>query len=89
MSKELLEAAKAVITQWDTPNWKLTEPTGKLINALRTAIDNSSDDEVEISLFLNDEGNLSIACNHPAKLYVSHELYDLVGVDGPEYGVLH
>lgn len=36
---EALEvAAKAVIAQWDTPNWKLTEPTAKLIEALRALV---------------------------------------------------
>ncbi|ANL02638.1 hypothetical protein [Rhizobium phage RHEph18] len=36
---EALEtAAKAVIAQWDTPNWKLTEPTAKLIEALRAVV---------------------------------------------------
>jgi hypothetical protein len=35
---ELLEAAKAVVAQWDTPNWKLTEPTGSIVNRLRSAI---------------------------------------------------
>ena len=35
---DLYETACAVIEQWDTPNWKLTEPTGKLIAALRSAI---------------------------------------------------
>ncbi|QIG76655.1 hypothetical protein EVC28_031 [Rhizobium phage RHph_I1_23] len=31
-------AAKAVIAQWDTPNWKLTEPTAKLIESLRAVV---------------------------------------------------
>lgn len=34
----LLRAAKAVIEQWDTPNWKRTKPTGELINELRRAV---------------------------------------------------
>lgn len=34
----LLSAAKAVIAQWDTPNWKLDQPTGELINRLRIAV---------------------------------------------------
>ncbi|MDR9813056.1 hypothetical protein [Rhizobium hidalgonense] len=36
--KALETAAKAVIAQWDTPNWKLTEPTAKLIEALRAVV---------------------------------------------------
>ena len=35
---DLLEAAEAVVKQWDTPNWKLTEHTATFINALRAAI---------------------------------------------------
>lgn len=35
---ELLDAAKAVVAQWDSPNWKLNQPTGELINDLRAAI---------------------------------------------------
>ena len=36
---EVREAAAAVIAQWDTPNWKLKEPTGALIERLRKALD--------------------------------------------------
>jgi len=32
------KAAEAVIQQWDTPNWKLQEPTAKFINALRAEL---------------------------------------------------
>lgn len=35
---DLLNAAKAVIAQWETPNWKLTEPTAKFMSDLRDAI---------------------------------------------------
>ena len=35
---DLLAAAKAVVAQWDTPNWKLTQRTGDLIAELRAAI---------------------------------------------------
>jgi hypothetical protein len=35
---DLLSAAKAVVEQWDTPNWKLEQPTASLINALRSVI---------------------------------------------------
>ena len=31
---ELLEAAKAVVTRWDTPNWKDAEPTAAVIGRL-------------------------------------------------------
>jgi hypothetical protein len=34
----LEEAAQAVITQWDTPNWKLSEPTANLIDDLRALL---------------------------------------------------
>lgn len=34
----LREAAQAVVDQWDTPNWKLTEATGHIINRLRRAL---------------------------------------------------
>lgn len=34
----VIEAAKAVIAQWDTPNWKLVEPTAAKINTLRSAL---------------------------------------------------
>jgi hypothetical protein len=37
--QQLREAGKAVIHQWDTPHWKLTEHTAVLINALRRALD--------------------------------------------------
>lgn len=36
--EEMVEAAKAVVAQWETPNWKLTEHTGTLIYRLRDAI---------------------------------------------------
>lgn len=36
--EEMVEAAKAVVAQWETPNWKLTEHTGSLIYRLRAAI---------------------------------------------------
>jgi len=36
--EEMIEAANAVVAQWETPNWKLTEPTGTLIYRLRDAI---------------------------------------------------
>ena len=36
--RELREAAQAVIEQWDTPNWKLDQPTADLINRLRAAL---------------------------------------------------
>jgi hypothetical protein len=31
-------AAKAVLAQWDTPNWKLQEPTAKFMEELRSAL---------------------------------------------------
>lgn len=37
-AESVIEAAKAVIAQWDTPNWKLQEPTANLIEKLRAAI---------------------------------------------------
>lgn len=36
--RDLLAASKALITQWESPNWKLTEPTAKLMNDLHDAI---------------------------------------------------
>ena len=38
MTDPIIEAAKAVIAQWDTPNWKLERPTAELIERLRAAI---------------------------------------------------
>jgi len=38
----LVSAAEKVIRQWDTPNWKLTEPTGSLISELRAALSDAS-----------------------------------------------
>ena len=35
---ELLEAAKAVVTRWDTPNWKDAEPTAAVIGRLRAIL---------------------------------------------------
>lgn len=35
-------AAQAVIDQWDTPNWKLDEPTAAIINGLRQALGDRS-----------------------------------------------
>jgi len=35
---EMYAALKAIIEQWDTPNWKLTEHTGVLIEAGRAAL---------------------------------------------------
>jgi hypothetical protein len=35
---ELTEALRAIITQWDTPNWKLTESTGTIINQARQTL---------------------------------------------------
>jgi len=37
-STPLLKAAKAILVQWDTPNWKLTEPTAELMQDLRHAV---------------------------------------------------
>ena len=36
--RELLEAAKAVVARWDTPNWKDAEPTAAVIGRLRAVI---------------------------------------------------
>ncbi len=38
VSERIIAAARAVIAQWETPNWKLVEPTTKLINELRSAL---------------------------------------------------
>lgn len=90
MNGDLLRAARAVLAQWDTPNWKLTEPTGKLIADLRTAVAEATESEsVEISLFLDDGGNLAIACNREATLYVSDELVGLIDFEGPQSGAIH
>lgn len=35
---ELLEAAKAVVERWDSPNWKVAEHTATFIHRLRAAI---------------------------------------------------
>jgi hypothetical protein len=35
---ELREALNAIIAQWDTPNWKLTEPTGAIIANARAIL---------------------------------------------------
>ena len=35
---ELLESAKAVVTRWDTPNWKDAEPTAAVIGRLRAIL---------------------------------------------------
>lgn len=35
----LVEALYAIIDQWDTPNWKLTEPTGAIIAKARAVIE--------------------------------------------------
>ena len=40
--RELLEAAKAVVTRWDTPNWKDAEPTAAVIGRLRASISKCS-----------------------------------------------
>ena len=38
LADRLAEAANAVIDQWETPNWKLTEPTATYMNTLRNTI---------------------------------------------------
>ena len=38
LADRLAEAANAVIDQWETPNWKLTEPTATCIHALRNTL---------------------------------------------------
>ena len=38
IADRLAKAAKAVIDQWETPNWKLTEPTAAHMNTLRNTI---------------------------------------------------
>jgi hypothetical protein len=38
LADRLADAANAVINQWDTPNWKLTEPTATYMNALRNTL---------------------------------------------------
>jgi hypothetical protein len=35
---ELIEALRGIITQWDTPNWRLTESTGTIINQARQTL---------------------------------------------------
>jgi hypothetical protein len=35
---ELIEALRGIVTQWDTPNWKLTESTGTIINQARQTL---------------------------------------------------
>lgn len=39
LADRLAEAANAVIDQWESPNWKLTEPTATYMNTLRNTID--------------------------------------------------
>ncbi len=46
-SENLIGAAKAVLAQWDTPNWKLTEPTAKLMADLRKAVDEAALSDAE------------------------------------------
>ena len=41
-SDKVIAAAEAILEQWDTPNWKLTETTAKLMNDLRKAIDEAA-----------------------------------------------
>lgn len=36
--REALDAAKAVVVRWDTPNWKDAEPTAAVIGRLRDVI---------------------------------------------------
>ena len=35
----LEKALRDIIVQWDTPNWKLTESTGEIINRARAALE--------------------------------------------------
>ena len=38
LADRLAKAANAVIDQWETPNWKLTEPTATYMHALRNTL---------------------------------------------------
>ena len=38
LADRLAGVANAVIDQWESPNWKLTEPTATYMNALRNTI---------------------------------------------------
>ena len=38
LADRLAEAANAVIDQWETPNWKLTEPTATYMHTLRNTL---------------------------------------------------
>ncbi|MBD9390170.1 hypothetical protein IB237_23495 [Agrobacterium sp. AGB01] len=38
MQNNLIAAARAVVDQWDSPNWKTKEPTAKFIENLRRAL---------------------------------------------------
>ena len=38
LADSLAEAAKAVIDQWETPNWRLRESTATYMNALRNTV---------------------------------------------------
>ena len=38
LADRLAEAANAVIDQWESPNWKITEPTATYMNTLRNTI---------------------------------------------------
>lgn len=46
--EEMVEAAKAVVAQWETPNWNLTEHTGSLIYRLRAAIAKAEGDNHDL-----------------------------------------
>lgn len=50
--------AEAVVTQWETPNWKLRVPTGELIHALRDAMKPPRNNRLTIPRFLRRPGEL-------------------------------
>lgn len=44
-NRKLREAGRAVVDQWDTPNWKLTEATAPIMNRLRVALTTGGTDD--------------------------------------------
>jgi len=37
--RELIAAAKAVVARWDSPLWRVTEPTAAVVHRLRLAVE--------------------------------------------------
>jgi NTP pyrophosphatase (non-canonical NTP hydrolase) len=77
----LLDAAKAVVERWDSPNWKDLPSTGVYINALRQAIEK---EQSNLERLVRIMGTFDLATGHADSMdealdSLESELRDVLG----------